>query len=295
MTRDLPPVTIQSDSLGAQISPRGAELVVLRDAQGRDLLSDGDPAFWRGKAPILFPIVGMLNGGRYRLGEQIFEMPKHGFARRRDFAVVTHDEGSATFRLEADEATLAVYPFRFRLDMGFAIKGACLTMTASIANLGDGPMPTSFGFHPALRWPLPYGQARSGHYLTFAEPEPAPIRRIDEAGVVCPDTPPTPVEGRTLSLRDALFEDDAIIFDRLASSSLTYGADTGPKLQVDFPGAEYLGVWTKPGAAFICIEPWWGIADPQGYDGDFRNKPGVFEVAPGDTRHLAMSISLTGA
>jgi galactose mutarotase-like enzyme len=234
----------------------------------------------------------MLVDGRYRLGETVYALPKHGFARHSLFEVVERAPSFATFRLSASAETLKVYPFAFELDLSFAVNGAALTITASVKNRGEAPMPASFGFHPALRWPLPYGQTRADHGLTFPEDEAAPIRRIDRGGVVTPDAQPTPVEGRHLLLKDELFQDDAIIFDRLNSQSVVYGAPNAPKLDVAFPDTPYLGVWTKPGAPYICIEPWHGIADPQGFHGDFRQKPGVFEVAPGAARLITMSISL---
>ncbi len=285
---------IASDQLSAEINAMGAELYALRDAEGQDLQWDGDSAFWTGRAPILFPIVGMLEGGRYRLDGRTYAMPKHGFARRKPFTVIDADSASAVFRLVADAETLAIYPFAFELDLRFAIAGARLDITATVRNRGETPMPASFGFHPALRWPLPYGRPRDAHRILFPEDEPAPIRRITGEGVVKPESFPTPVRGRDLVLRDDLFVDDAVIFDRLQGQTLRYGAPDGPQLEVSFPNTPYLGVWTKPGAPYICIEPWHGIADPAGYDGDFRQKPGVFEVAPGAEAKIGMSIAVVG-
>ncbi len=103
---------------------------------------------------------------------------------------------------------------------------------------------------------------------------------------------PTPVRQRRLALDDSLFTDDVVIFDKLVSRQLRYGADSGPKLGVSFAGATHLGLWTKPGAGFICIEPWRGVADPIGYDGEFTDKPGLFTVPPGGTRSLEMRLDL---
>ena len=287
-----PNIVIQSDGLRAEASPTGAELRRLTTRAGRDLQWDGDPAFWTGRAPILFPVIGLLRGGRYRLDGVEYAMPKHGFARRSTFAVVETRPDAATLRLSASEATRGLYPFDFQLDLAFVVADRTLTVAATISNLGARPMPTSFGFHPAFRWPLPFGAPRDAHTLTFERDEPEPVRRIDPEGLLTPTPRPTPVEGRTLTLRDALFEEDALIFDRVASRRVVYGAPTGPRLEVAFDDFAILGVWTKPGAGFICIEPWAGLPDPQGFDGDIRDKPGVFQVAPGDRRRLAMSISL---
>ena len=285
-------VTLAGPGLGAEIDSQGAQLHALRDGEGRDLLWDGDPAFWTGRAPLLFPIVGALNHGWYRLDGETYVMAKHGFARTSLFALVEQTRSSALYRLHPSDETLAAYPFRFGLQVRFEIVDRTLTMAATVANHDSRDMPASFGFHPALRWPLPYGRARAEHRILFAQDEPDPIRRIDREGLVRPGPLPTPVQGRELPLRDALFEDDVVILDRVRSRGLTYGPPTGPKLRIDFPGSSYLGLWTRPGAGYVCIEPWHGIADPQGYDGDLRDKPGVFVLKPGESRKCVMSIGV---
>jgi galactose mutarotase-like enzyme len=113
--------------------------------------------------------------------------------------------------------------------------------------------------------------------------------------LLTPARHPTPIAQRRLKLEDALFLDDVIIFDEIRSRSVTYGAGVGPRIQVSFPDTPYLGVWTKPRAEFICIEPWHGVADPEGFSGDFRTKPGVFTVAAGAALPIKMAITLTEA
>lgn len=293
-------ITLRSGDLVARISPLGAQLSVLQDAAGRDLLWGGDPAVWAGRAPILFPIVGTLAGGSYRLGDKSFAMSRHGFARGKPFTLLP-SSGSAAgsrsgsgsealFRLEADSSTLPIYPFEFRLDVRFKLDGPALEIVSTVSNLGPSNMPASIGYHPGFRWPLPYGQPREDHYIEFDQVEPAPIRRLDANGLLDPVPRPTPITGRRLSLEDSLFREDVVIFDDLFSRSCTYGAATGPKIRVDFPDARYLGVWTRPGAGFICIEPWQGIADPAGSTGDLASKPGIVVLAPGAAHSLTMRI-----
>jgi len=60
-------------------------------------------------------------------------------------------------------------------------------------------------------------------------------------------------------------------------------------VRVSYPDTPYLGLWSKPGN-FICIEPWHGIADPEGFAGDFREKPGVLSVASDATIEIRMEI-----
>lgn len=294
------PLSISSDRLSARIATLGAELQDLRDAEGRLLQWDGDPAVWAGRAPILFPIVGELAQGRCRIGHSTYAMPRHGFARRSTFEVLSHDDASARLRLVATAASRAMYPFDFRLDVAYAIDDATLSITATIANDGDVAMPASLGFHPAFAWPLPYGRARDEHVVTFERDEPAPIRALDAHGLVVPARRPTPVTGRTLALRDDLFDDDALVFDALASRRVTYGARrdddaAGPRIAVGFDDFPTLGVWSKPGGArFVCIEPWQGHADPVGFDGDLADKPGMIVIAPGAARSFRLTIALEG-
>jgi galactose mutarotase-like enzyme len=285
-------IDIRSNALAARIDPLGAQLSSLEDAAHRDLLWNGDPAIWNGRAPLLFPIVGMLAGGRYRLGAREYSLSRHGFARGRRFEVIASDASSAAFRLKADAGTRALYPFEFELEARFAIEGPALSMAVSVRNLGNADMPASFGYHPALRWPLPYGEPRGEHRLEFETDEPDPIRRLDSGGLLAPTSIATPVAGRRLALDDALFEKDVVIFDRIRSRSLSYGAGRGARIRVSFPDTPYLGVWSKPGAPFVCIEPWHGFSDPAGYAGDFTAKPGVFLVPPECEKTMTMSIAL---
>ena len=286
-------IRIASARLSATISPRGAELQSLTDDKGRDLLWDGDPAVWAGRAPILFPIVGRLRDDRYRLDGRDHALPKHGFARVNTFDVLESSESSATLQLAASEATRAAYPFEFRLTLRFGLDDATLTMTAEVANDGDAAMPASFGFHPAFRWPLP-GGARDAQTIRFEHPEHEAIRRIDRDGLLIARTFPSPIAGDTLALDDALFADDALILDGLWSRACTLAAPGAPSLRIEWPGMPMLGVWTKPGAGYICIEPWQGIADPVGDDGDFRAKPGIVEIAPGAARRFTMRVTVEG-
>jgi galactose mutarotase-like enzyme len=285
--------TIRSETLSVEISTLGAELQRITDNNGWQLLWDGDPAVWQGRAPILFPVIGLLMSGRYRLDDVVYQMPKHGFARHSTFTIVAQARDMVTMRLTASDETRPIYPFEFQLDIGFALAANTLRLMATISNFGEPPMPASFGFHPALRWPLPFGQSRDQHRIWFAHDEPAPIRRIDAHGLLKPVAEPTPVRGNELVLRDQLFIDDAMIFDELISSHLDYGGTSGPKIRVQFGDFPTLGVWTKPGAGFLCIEPWHGFADPEGFDGDIREKPGIMDIAPGSVRNFVMSLSAT--
>jgi galactose mutarotase-like enzyme len=284
-------IEIASPQLSAAIDPYGAELHHLRDSDGRELMTDADPAYWTGHAPILFPIVGKLHDDHYRLDGQKYQMGQHGFARRSLFEVARHDEDYALFQLAASAQTREHYPFEFILELGYRLDGATLLIEARIENRSDGAMPASFGFHPAFAWPLPYGEDRAAHRIVFDADEGKTIEQLAN-GLIAPEPRESPLDGRELLLRDALFENDALIWNPVNSASVSYGAAQGPTLEVNFPETPRLGIWTKPGARFVCIEPWHGIADPAGFTGDFRDKPGVFENAPGDEWRTGLSVTL---
>ena len=283
-------ISCGSEALRAAVNPYGAELSSLIDGDGAELMTNADPAYWTGRAPILFPIVGALAGDRYRLDGRDHAMPKHGFARRSTFAVVGVDDGRATFRLEASDDTRAVYPFDFTLTVDFRVVEATLTIETTLANPGDRDLPASFGYHPAFAWPLPYGGAREDHRLTFDADEAGKLLALTPDGLIAGERA-SPLDGRVLSLRDDLFADDALIWSPVASRGVTYGMPGQPSLRLEWDAAE-LGVWTKSGAAFVCVEPWWGHADPVGFDGEIWDKPGIMRLAPGESRTFAMSVTL---
>ncbi|MFT3966632.1 MAG: aldose 1-epimerase family protein [Sphingobium sp.] len=286
-------IEIASTALSATLNPLGAELWSLRDAEGRELMTDADPAYWTGHAPLLFPIVGGLRGDRYRLRDgREFSLPRHGFARRSTFDLIEQEAGHALLRLTESAETLAVWPFPFRFDMAYRIEGPALSTVATVTNRGEAEMPFSLGHHPAFAWPLPYGAPRADHRILFEAPEPAPIRRLDAAGQVLAEREDTAVRGRELIPTSGLFEGDAMIWDRLESRSLLWGAAGRPNLRIDYPDFPLLGLWQKPGAAYLCIEPWAGIADPVGFDGPLEEKPGIILLPPGESRAFRMDVTL---
>src|SRR5258707_5460402 len=255
-------ISITSGELTAQIDPHGAQLSSLKDRDSREILWNGDPKVWAGRAPLLFPIVGVLAGGTYRLGPKSYSLSRHGFARDKDFSVESRNSSSASLRLQADASTQQVYPFQFGLDVRYELFGATLSVTTAVRNLGGTDMPASFGYHPGFRWPLPFRPPRAAHFIQFETDEPDEVRRIDAAGLLTPGGHPTPIVNRRLDLNDALFQDDVLILDRVRSRSVTYGGRGGAPLRISFPDTTSLGVLTKPGPPLHSIPPGPGITGP---------------------------------
>jgi galactose mutarotase-like enzyme len=286
-------IVIGSERLVVEISPHGAELTRLRDRDGNDLLWNGCEKWWTGRAPLLFPIVGALPNNTAVVDGKTFSMRQHGFARNKQFSVVGASLTECTFGLASDDETRRQFPFDFVLEVTFAIEGAALRIGATVFNKSSRAMPLSFGFHPAFRWPLPYGGSRQDHEIRFERPESAPIRRLTD-GLLDLTASKEMFEGSIMALDDAMFVPGALIFDQLQSRAVSFGVPGEPSIQVRFPNMPHLGVWTKPGAGFLCVEPWQGYAAPLGFAGELKDKPGGRLLAANASTEFAIEICLLG-
>jgi galactose mutarotase-like enzyme len=275
---------IALEGLEASIAAEGAELRSLRHPRLGEVMWGAGPA-WPRVSPVLFPVVGRLAGDRLRVGGRDHPMKQHGFARDRRFEWAERGASSCRLVLEDDEATRAAFPFAFRLGLSYALAPGALRVGYRVTNTGETPLPASLGAHPAFRWPLREG---AEHRIVFADEEPAPVRRLRD-GLLDHVPRPTPVQGRTLPLSRALFEEDALILDAPRSRALRYEAGDAA-LEVAWEGFAQLGLWSK--GDFLCIEPWHGFADSVGFSGDFFEKPGIRILAPGEAWDLAWSVTI---
>jgi galactose mutarotase-like enzyme len=284
-------VTIGNDRLAAAIAAKGAEIQSLLPRDGGEVMWSGDAEVWPWHAPNLFPIVGALADDLLVHDGQSYPMKQHGFLRHSVCDVVKAEADACAFRLTDNADTHEQYPFAFSLTVNYRVVEDRLECGFVLHNPDDVPLYASIGTHPGFRRPLG-AASRDADVVLFDQPEPAPIRRL--GGRTLDAQPrPTPVEGRVLRLRDALFDEDALIFDRLTSRRIVYGAPGGPAVEVGFPDFPDLGIWAKPGVApFVCLEPWQGMASPAGFAGEFSRKPGVVALAPGATREWRYFIRL---
>ena len=283
--------TLRADGITATILAHGAELCSLENADGLELLWQAGPQ-WPRHAPLLFPIVGRLKNDELRHRGKTYPMTQHGFARDQRFEWVERTPTSCSLVLSDSGATRERFPFAFRLAVTYAVQSADLDVTLEITNTSGEMLPASTGGHPAFNWPLLPGTPKENHTLTFSDEEPAPIRRLKD-GLLRAKPEPTPIQGKMLALSERLFDDDAVILDRPLSHSVRYAADNGPSLEISWEGFRELGIWSKPGGApFLCIEPWRGFASPSDFDGEFSDKPGVMQIAPGATEALRYRVAI---
>ena len=217
-------------------------------------------------------------------------MSQHGFARDRRFAWLSRETESCRLVLTDDAETRAIYPFPFRLEIGYAATGDALHIEYRLENSGSAMLPASLGAHPAFNWPLLPGLPKEAHRLVFADNEESAIFQV-KGGLLQSRTVPSPLRGRVLALDETLFDADALIFKPVRSRSLRYEAED-VALGVAWEGFPELGIWSRRGGDFVCIEPWHGFASPQDFDGAFADKPGLMHLAPGEARTLAITVTL---
>lgn len=284
------PIDLHSRDLRATISPHGAEVRSLSFRGVEYLWPAEEP--WKRTAPLLFPIVGRLRDDTVAHKGRLYTMAQHGFARDKTFEIEKVTENSASFRLVADQATREQYPFEFALQASYEIRADKLRAKFLIINNGTESLPASFGAHPAFRWPLRPGLDKSTYVLRFEKAEGPSIHRLDN-GLVQQKVYTSPIKDGVLSLGESLFTQDAIILLGLNSSSVEYAGPEGASVRLAWSGFPDLGVWSKNPGNFICIEPWHGYADPEGFSGDFVTKPGLMHIEPGGTREFRSEMRLS--
>lgn len=279
-------IKITNGTLTASINPQGAELnSLIKD--GKEFMWEGNPAFWGKHSPVLFPIVGTLKDNKYTYKGNTYNFPRHGFARDNAFTVTAHEGNTATFLLAATDELKKNYPFDFQLELIYTLHESELTLAYLITNKGDVPMPFSIGAHPAFALPGDF----EDYSLKFEKTEPLVITPL--VNDLLSDTTETlPAENGILPLAHKLFENDALIFKSLESKSVTIQKNGTDYLAVRFFDFPHLGIWTKVGAPFLCIEPWQGYSDTADATGDFTAKNGVINLEPGATHAASFTVTV---
>jgi galactose mutarotase-like enzyme len=284
--------TLESQFLEAQVALTGAELISLYDTElNLEYIWQGDEAFWNRHAPILFPIVGRLSGDRYRVGRRYFNLNRHGFARDFDFELLGHRSDELRLRLSSSEETLKLYPFKFVLDVTYKIYGPLLTVTYEVRCPEKRDIFFSIGSHPAFNIPLNEGLFED-YYLEFEFSEFSGPHYLEHDLVDFDQKPNLAVfQGKKLPLSEKLFERGALIFKDIKSQKITIKNKLNDReIVFDIGEAPYLGIWRPPQAPFVCIEPWFGVADVIGASDDFLKKEGVIHLESGEVFKCAYTL-----
>ena len=103
---------------------------------------------------------------------------------------------------------------------------------------------------------------------------------------------PSPFRNGILELEHAYFEVDALVFPEGAGDALTFGAEKGPSLSFKLENLPNLALWQKPGAPYLCVEPWRGMAAEYGKGRDMTERPYVQSLPPGESQTFAFSVTI---
>ncbi|WP_237068199.1 aldose 1-epimerase family protein [Microbulbifer guangxiensis] len=272
---------LKNNRLTVAVREKGAELFSLVDhARQRELMWRGDPDVWAGTAPILFPVVGRLKNAGYHHDGHWYAMRKHGFASKRQFSLLNADDESLTLTLQADEDTRQLYPFDFRLQVTFRLERDTLSVLYRVENHGEGGMPFSLGSHPAFALP---GEtmAASDSYLEFECHEQGECYHL-EGDLLGENPEPLTMAGRRLQLGEDTFARDALILKNIRSRKIGLFAGGECLLEFDTGGAPHVGIWAKPNAPYVCIEPWLSTDDTPSAPSELAEKPGFITLQPGE-------------
>ena len=288
--------TLENETLCVLVRSHGAELRSIKErADETEYLWDGNPEWWKYSSPVLFPIVGKLRDGKYRVSGAEYELPGHGFGRISDFELVARQQDSIEFVLEWSEDTLKVYPWKFALYVSYELEENKIKVIWRVRNLDEKHMVFSIGAHGAFRCPIVPGERFEDYYLAFNEAEDMRNLPLDSKGQFQREYGNMAVKGTKLPLNYEMFRNDALAYDGQKSTQVSLRSTKSEKsLTVEAKGFPYWGYWTpdKGGAPFLCIEPWHGHADYVDFDGDFKDREGSEELAPGEEKKFSYTIAI---
>jgi galactose mutarotase-like enzyme len=275
---------LENEYLRVSVKPEGAELTSIFDkANNLERLWQADPAVWNRHAPILFPLVGRLRDNTYHYRGQSYSLPQHGFARDHTFRLKRESATSVSFELSDTPETRANYPFAFTLQLDYTLDANKVHVAHTVTNPGAETLYFSIGGHPAFRTPLREGEAFSDYYIEFEKKETAARWYANGNGLIDRSEENYLENTSVVPYTLDRFSEDALVFKRLESTEVSIKSfKNAHAVTLDFAGWPYLGIWSKPGGApFICLEPWFGIADHTAHDGELTRKEGIMPLEPG--------------
>ncbi len=272
-------ITIQNDKLRATFNNLGAELVSLINIEtGKEIMWSGNPDFWSGISPVLFPIIGALKNEQYIIENQTYELPRHGFARRRIFAVKESSENEVVFELTSDEESLKIYPFQFSLEIKYTLAANKLTVDYLVKNLSQKQMYFSLGAHPGFAIDTENGLNYNDYEIAFSNDDELQIHPLAD-NLISNQTKTIDLENKVLPLSYELFSKDALVMTNMRSKELILRNNKNHhKLIFTFSNFPYFGIWAAKNADFVCLEPWQGIADLENHNQQLTEKFGILRL-----------------
>ena len=276
---------ISNDKITIQVDSMGAELKSLKEvASGREYMWNGNPQYWKRTSPVLFPLVGGVKGGVYRVEGREYPMGQHGFARDTEFQLKSQVASEIWFTLESNEDMLTKYPYPFVLELGYELKDTTVIVKWRVKNPAKERMYFSIGGHPAFLCPIMEGTKQSDHRIRVDTKEKL-VSSCLENGLVSGRTIAYKLHNGELPVTEHLFDGDALIIEHDQAHSVSLVTPDGRDyLTVEFD-APLFGIWSPPGkqAPFICIEPWYGRCDRADYEGEWKDREWMQALNAGET------------
>ena len=269
---------IENNYLKIGVKEAGAELTsVVSKETGFEFLWQGNPDVWYGQSPVLFPNIGCMLEDKYYLDGKEYSMPKHGLFRKRNAQFVSDSDNKLIFVEKADEDTRKIYPYEFEVYVIFELIEKSLKVTHKVVNNSDNIMYFSIGGHPGFNCEI-------GDYLLFDKAETLDTIEIDTDCLRTGKSLPFLCNSNKIEITKNVFDNDALIFTGMESSYITLASDNHDrKVKFDYSDCSYLGIWAKPGAPYVCIEPWWGVNDTHERKSDLSQKDAILSVDSGNT------------
>lgn len=288
--------TIENEFLKITIKETGAELSsIVNKENDKEYIWQADPEIWGSHAPNLFPIIGVLKDGKYTFEEETFEIPKHGFIRHNDsIRLKERSENQLVFELIYSGETLKMYPFRFDFRIAFTLNRKSLEVSHHIINLDRKPIYFSLGGHPAFNILHFKKEKIENYFLQFEQKMNLETFILNDDGLVSSRTESILNNENKIQLTENIFNKDALIFKNIKAKKVDLISDKNGKiLSVEYQDFKNLGIWAKPGAPYVCIEPWLGIADVEGTDQNLKNKEGIIKLESENEFNAAYTITIT--
>ena len=270
-------IILENKQLIAEIKTKGAELCRLFSKSfKKEIIWNGNPIFWARHAPVLFPIVGKVKNNEYEVNGVKYQLGQHGFARDLNFEIIQQKQNECTLQLKSSPESLTKYPYPFHFQTTFTLTETGIKTTYQIENIGESDLHFSLGAHPAFNCPFSEATDLSDYKITFPQTENSDILILAKSGLISNERSEFLKNDNQFPLSEKLFENDALIFDDLKSTSLNIESEKEKmKLAISWKNFPHLGIWKPLNAPFICIEPWQGMADKENHDGIFENKFGI--------------------
>lgn len=275
-------LTLENSYVRVVVNTLGAELTSFFDKRDSvEHMWSADPKFWPRRAPILFPCVGESKGGKITVSGVDYPMGRHGFTRMQDFKVVEHSSEMVELELTDSTETMKHYPFKFRLKLRYTLTDSRLEQRLIVENLDADSIGFQLGGHPAFAVPFGEGQQYSDYCVRFDQKLTVDRHLLNDEGLYTGETRPVLKDSDQLDLTYDLFDEDALVFKQIPSKRVWISRkDRGKRLEVKYDDFLHLGIWSVPGANYVCIEPWIGCADDAGQEEDFLTKDSLVNLKP---------------